>query len=205
MEPEPRSRRYGTTGWVSHGAGPTLTSIMSLARVGGSDGRKRHGRAPTRGTYGGNNRHPVRAAHLGQCEPANCATASGSSRVRSEMKLVINGADVELDARCAKTPLSWVPQDVVGLHDTKFGGGAGFCAARTVLIDGRKHEVLLDRDRAGGGQGNHHSRGGPQPGCRRRPHSKAVSAGSKPCHIRRARRSIRSGAGSTAAPESAEL
>ena len=138
----------------------------------------------------GNNHHPVRAAHLGRCEPANCATASGSSRVRSEMKLVINGADVELDGRYAKTPLPWVLRDVAGLHGAKFGCGAGFCAARTVLIDGRKHEVLLDRDRAGGGQGNHHSRGGLRPGCRRRPHSKAVSAGSKPCDIRRARRLI---------------
>jgi hypothetical protein len=117
------------------------------------------------------------------------------------MKLVINGADVELDGRYAKTPLPWILRDVVGLHGTKFGCGAGFCAARTVLIDGREREVLPDRDRAGGGQGNHHSRGGRQPGCRRRPHSQAVSAGSKPCDIRRARRLIRSGAGSTAAPE----
>ena len=142
------------------------------------------------GPTAGNNHHPVRAAHLGRCEPANCATASGSSRVRSEMKLVINGADVELDGRYAKTPLPWVLRDVAGLHGAKFGCGAGFCAARTVLIDGRKPEVLLDRDRAGGGQGNHHSRGGLRPGCRRRPHSKAVSAGSKPCDVRRARRLI---------------
>ena len=77
------------------------------------------------------------------------------------MKLVNNGADVELDGRYAKTPLPWVLRDVAGLHGAKFGCGAGFCAARTVLIDGRKHEVLLDRDRAGGLQGNHHSRGGP--------------------------------------------
>jgi aerobic-type carbon monoxide dehydrogenase small subunit (CoxS/CutS family) len=53
------------------------------------------------------------------------------------MKLVINGADVELDGRYAKTPLPWVLRDIAGLHDTKFGCGAGFCAARTVLIDGR--------------------------------------------------------------------
>ena len=155
--------------------------LSRLARVGGSDGRKRPGRAPTQGPMAGYNHHPVRPAHLGRCEPANCATASGSSRVRSEMKLVINGADVKLDGRCAKTPLPWVLRDVAGLHGAKFGCGAGFCAARTVLIDGRKYEVLLDRDRAGGGQGNHHSRGGLRPGCRRRPHSKAVSAGSKPC------------------------
>jgi hypothetical protein len=51
------------------------------------------------------------------------------------MKLVINGADVELDGRYAKTPLPWVLRDVAGLHGAKFGCGAGFCAARTVLID----------------------------------------------------------------------
>src|SRR6266567_6529502 len=28
-EPEPRSRRYGATAWVSHSAVPALTSIMS--------------------------------------------------------------------------------------------------------------------------------------------------------------------------------
>src|SRR5438128_10133550 len=53
------------------------------------------------------------------------------------MNLTINGSAVEVDDRHAKTPLLWVLRDVLGMHGTKFGCGVGYCAACTVLIDGR--------------------------------------------------------------------
>jgi 2Fe-2S iron-sulfur cluster binding domain len=50
------------------------------------------------------------------------------------MKLVVNGAEVDVDDRHAKTPLLWVLRDVLGLHGTKFDCGAGYCAACTVPL-----------------------------------------------------------------------
>jgi isoquinoline 1-oxidoreductase beta subunit len=52
------------------------------------------------------------------------------------VKLNVNGADVEVDDRHAKSPLLWVLRDVLGMHGTKYGCGIGYCAACTVLIDG---------------------------------------------------------------------
>jgi hypothetical protein len=53
------------------------------------------------------------------------------------LKLNVNGVEVEVDDRFAKTPLLWVLRDVLGLRGMKFGCGAGLGAACTVLIDGR--------------------------------------------------------------------
>ena len=116
-----------------------------------------------------NHHHPVRTAHLGGGDLGVRATAPpGSGRRRSEMKLVVNGAEVEVDDRHAKTPLLWVLRDVLGLHGTKFGCGAGFCAACTVLIDGRNTKSCQTDDRAGGRQGRHDGRGSLWSGGRRR-------------------------------------
>src|SRR5438132_5744135 len=53
------------------------------------------------------------------------------------MKLRINGAELQVDDRHARTPLPWVLRDVLGMQGTKFGCGVGYCAACTVLLDGR--------------------------------------------------------------------
>ena len=41
------------------------------------------------------------------------------------------------DDRFATSPLLWVLRDVLGLRGPKYGCGIGYCAACTVLIDGR--------------------------------------------------------------------
>src|ERR1700716_1985611 len=73
---------------------------------------------------------------------ARCSTlmrhVTPSRRPQSpEMKLTINGSDVGVAHRHAKPPLLWVLRDVLGMHGTKFGCGVGYCAACTVLLDGK--------------------------------------------------------------------
>ncbi len=64
------------------------------------------------------------------------------------MKLTMNGAEVDVDDRHAKTPLLWVLRDVFGLHGTKYGCGIGYCSTCTVLINGcntRSCQTTLER------------------------------------------------------------
>ena len=85
------------------------------------------------------------------------------------MKLVVNGADVEVDDRHAKTPLLWVLRDVArpARHEVRL---------RSRLLRGlhradrrAQHEVVPDRDRARGRQAGHDRRGRLRPRRRRRP------------------------------------
>src|SRR5438309_8202568 len=73
-----------------------------------------------------------------------------------DMKLSINGADVEVDDRHAKTPLLWVLRDVLGLRGTKFGCGIGYCAACTVLLNRKNTKSCqTPAERAVGKNGGH--------------------------------------------------
>jgi isoquinoline 1-oxidoreductase alpha subunit len=51
-------------------------------------------------------------------------------------KLNVNGRSATVDV-AADTPMLWVIRDVLNLHGTKFGCGAGLCGACTIHLNGR--------------------------------------------------------------------
>ena len=55
--------------------------------------------------------------------------------------------------------LLWVLRDDLGFTGTKFGCGASFCGACTVLIDGTGDSLLRHADQPRGGQEGGHGRG----------------------------------------------
>ena len=100
----------------------------------------------------------------GGCVPVACSEAQ-----EVLVKLNVNGADVEVDDRFAASPLLWVLRDVLGLHGTKYGCGIGYCAACTVLIDGRNTKSCQTPAGTRRREGGHHRRRRFGPGRRRGP------------------------------------
>src|ERR1700741_3857042 len=75
--------------------------------------------------------------HLPSGDAGITGMSGGACMSGGTLKLTVNGAEVEVDERHTKTPLLWVLRDVLELRGTKYGCGIGYCAACTVLIDGR--------------------------------------------------------------------